>query len=75
MINFEELRVSKGDVEVSFCFLNEGWEGDYDPTDPDDVPLLRFDVSKWDKNCNEWSAVEDASYCTQLSVTTPHYPY
>ena len=61
----------------------EGWNGDYDPTDPDDVPLLRFDVDadkkvwehyhSWKQTSgapDEWSPVDDASYCTQLSANT-----
>lgn len=41
----------------------EGNEGDYDPEDPKDQPLLRFDVSY------KGEAVEDGSYCTRLKAT------
>ena len=59
----------------------EGCWGDYDPTDPEDTPLLRFDVDAlpavWEKYSRrgqapdqEWIAIDDASYCTQLSAET-----
>ena len=37
--------------------------------DPEDEELLRFDVSR--KNGEEWEAIDDASYCTQMPVGTP----
>ena len=71
MIDFQELRLSKGIVEVSFCSLGEGWDGDYDPEDPEDNDLLRFDVSRWDGE--SMVAVDDASYCTQVPTNTPQH--
>jgi hypothetical protein len=51
-------------VEISWeC--PEGKMGDYDPTNPDDEPLLRFDVLRKEKGSN-WKACDDASYCTNL---------
>lgn len=46
----------------------EGICGDYNPSDPEDVNLLRFDIS-YNTNPPEaeeqnWEEVEDASYCT-----------
>jgi len=57
-------------VKVSWCNLGEGWNGDYNEDDPDDENLLRFDVDI--KQDGEWFAVDDASYCTQIPVTTDH---
>ena len=46
---------------------SEGHSGDYDPTDPTDEPLLRFDVILVDgKNYKE---IQDGSYCTNLKAT------
>lgn len=45
----------------------EGWNGDFDPSDPDDELLLRFDVFKLHNN--EWEPVDNASYCTQLPAS------
>jgi len=50
-------------VRVSlFDDTNEGWNGDYNPDDPDDNILFRFDVCKLSEG--EWENLE--SYCTQL---------
>ena len=60
----------KGNIMIELVELGEGIVGDYDPDDPEDVELLRFDVSYRDTN-NElgWTAFDDASYCTQLPVS------
>jgi len=58
----------KNDIRV--CLddeCGEGWNGDYDPTDPEDDLLLRFSVDKM--NDGNWEGVEDASYCTRLPNT------
>jgi hypothetical protein len=47
----------------------EGWEGDYNPNDPDDDLLFRFDVDRLIDS--EWQAIDDASYCTRLTVDLP----
>jgi hypothetical protein len=47
---------------------NEGISGDYDPDDPNDIPLLRFYVNKLVSN--EWEELPDASYCTQVDART-----
>jgi hypothetical protein len=57
------------EVMVEWSDLGEGWDGDYNPEDPDDTSLLRFDVSV--KRDGEWEAVDSASYCTQVPVATP----
>lgn len=45
----------------------EGWTGDYNPDDPEDNLLLRFDVSVFSDN--EWQPVDNGSYCTALPAT------
>ena len=61
----------KGNVMVCWVELGEGWDGDYDPDDPDDEELLRFDVlvkeGLNDDTTTQWSEVE--SYCTAVPVT------
>ena len=49
---------------------NEGWNGDYDPDDPDDEKLLRFCVDK-QREDGEWVEVDDASYCTAMPTDRP----
>jgi len=46
---------------------HEGYNGDYDPNDPDDQRLMRFDVERWFNG--EWVAVDDAFYCTLIPNT------
>lgn len=53
----------KGQVEVVLEYIGEGYNGDYDDTDPSDRQLLRFDVYL------NGEPVDDASYCTQIPAT------
>ena len=60
---------------VPFMFIKLLWtakryNGDYNPDDPDDSKLIRFDVFIKDSD-GEWTAVDDASYCTTLQITLP----
>jgi transcription elongation factor Elf1 len=48
----------------------EGYKGDYDPENPEDENLLRFDVYYSPDADGKWEEVEDASYCTTNSVDT-----
>jgi hypothetical protein len=59
---------TKNDIhlKIEFCNLGEGYDGDYNHDDPDDVNLLRFDVSIKKEGDMEWSEVPNASYCTQM---------
>ncbi len=43
---------------------NEGYNGDYNPDDPEDKLLMRFDVFKFENK--EWVEVDNSSYCTEL---------
>ena len=54
------------DRKVDLWQAGEGWNGDYDPDDPNDVELWRFDVQELVDG--EWETMSDASYCTQLPV-------
>lgn len=55
----------KDKVCVEWVELGEGVCEDYDP---DDIELLRFDVSVLVGS--EWQAVDDASYCTRMPVSS-----
>ena len=54
---------------------DEGISGDYNADDPNDVNLLRFDISyntnPPDVEDYEWEGVEDACYCTQVEADEP----
>jgi len=68
--NFQEMEVFSQDekIRVVLTWLGEGIDGDYNPEDAEDVPLLRFDVYTWSEEDSAWSCPEDSSYCTQLSA-------
>ena len=59
-----------GLVKVEWVNMGEGWEGDYDETNPEDANLLRFDVSFRESKNDEWIAAEDGSYVTRLTAGT-----
>lgn len=64
-----EMHMDKGNVRVYLYDAGEGYDGFYNPDDPTDELLLRFDVHKWDGI--DWQYVEDSSYCTMLHAATP----
>jgi len=68
---FKEILLKSKKVKGLSVSLNwdcgEGWDGDYDEDNPDDKPLLRFDVSYEPKKGMDYE-LQDASFCTQLCV-------
>lgn len=57
-----------GPIKVDWVNLNEGYSGDYNPKDPEDVNLLRFDV--YGATNGKWEALEGGSYCTRMPADT-----
>lgn len=68
-LDWLHLEYEEGGVRVCWDDIGEGICGDYNPDDPDDIPLLRFYVDIF--RDGQWEEVEDASYCTLMPVTTP----
>lgn len=82
IVDFKEIEVTSEDglVKVVLEYIGEGNDGDYDPDDPDDEPLLRFSLYRRDDGDDRlnslyfepahdgWLSVSDGSYCTQLSA-------
>ena len=62
--------IQKGNIKVEWVELGEGLCGDYNPDDPDDIELLRFDVS-YQNDKGEWLEIPDSSYCTMMPVKAP----
>lgn len=58
-------------VKVEWVELGEGISGDYNPNNPDDVELLRFDVSVLRDGV--WQMKDDGSYCTRFPVSESDY--
>ena len=72
-----------GMVKVEWTDLSEGRCGDFNPDDPDDVALLRYDavVRRTNDSADEqrdlepgsdpdWGIKDNGSYCTQVEVDT-----
>jgi len=60
-------QLQKGKVIVEWVELGEGWSGDYNPEDPEDEELLRFDAYIED---HEWEDdYPTYSYCTMFPVS------
>ena len=62
------MELIKGNVRVEWDSIGEGFNGDYNPDNPDDKELLRFYISKRDNGTGNWEDVADASYCTCFSA-------
>jgi hypothetical protein len=71
----EPVSLEEDNVKVELSWIGEGWNGDYQADDPNDEPLLRFDISAHKSlnnpyaepdNGDGWEPILDASYCTQL---------
>lgn len=60
--------IIRHNVRIDWVNLNEGNDGDYDPENPEDVNLLRFDVYRHEGP--DWAAIEDGSYCTLVPANT-----
>jgi len=59
----------EGNRKVEIQWIGEGTQGDYDPSDSDDCPLLHFTVL--DLVEGEWVQVDNASYCTAMDARLP----
>lgn len=68
-MNSNPNRYERGDVAVEWYNAGEGLYGEFNPYDPDDQSLLRFDF--YARKDGKWITVLDASYCTQVPVNTP----
>lgn len=57
--------IEEDGLRVEVTWIGEGYAGEYDPEDLQDVPLARFYVMKKDAD-GFWQDVGDGSYCTLL---------
>lgn len=65
----ENLVREKGPVRVAWVCLGEGYNGEYDPKNPEDELLLRFDVAVRNEDICNFVTVE--SRCTCFAAKAP----
>lgn len=65
----ENLVRERGPVRVAWVCLGEGYNGEYDPKNPEDELLLRFDVAVKDEDIGNFVTTE--SRCTCFAANTP----
>lgn len=62
VVTFQDVVAEHDNIKVVLEHIGEGINGEFDPEDPNDVPLIRFTIYK------DGEQVDDASYCTNLSI-------
>ena len=65
----ENLVRERGPVRVAWVCLGEGYNGEYDPKNPEDELLLRFDVAVRDEDIGDFVTTE--SRCTCFAAKAP----
>jgi hypothetical protein len=60
-----------GRYKVIWEDIGEGYEGEYNPDDPNDEHLLRFYIERMDSH-GHWNELPDSSYCTVIPVDTTY---
>lgn len=60
----------RGPVRVAWVCLGEGYNGNYDPTNPEDELLLRFDLSVKDGDSGDFETVESRRTCFAEKAST-----
>jgi hypothetical protein len=66
--NYELVR-ERGSVRVAWICLGEGYNGDYDPKNPEDELLLRFDVAVKDDSIGDFVTTESRCTCFAASAS------
>ena len=67
--DFETIRREGKSYAIELEWIGEGIDGDYNPSNPNDIPLLRVNVQRR-TNDGDWEDLNDGSYCTQFSATS-----
>jgi len=65
---FDIVAVEEDGVKVEYDWMGEGKNGDYQPDDPDDSPLLRFTV--YQLKGATWCPIDESSNITLMPITT-----
>jgi hypothetical protein len=68
-MQFKEITAENTSFRVSLNWIGEGISGDFDKQNKDDKPLIRFNFDV--KEDEQWTPLDDASYCTPFTIHTP----
>lgn len=70
---WEPVIIYDDSLKVAFADIGEGYNGDYDPDNPEDAPLLRLDIMiKEPEDVDEdFYDCTTFSYCTCIVANTP----
>ena len=60
---YETIVRERGPVRVAWVCLGEGYNGEYDPKNPEDELLLRFDVAVKNDDTGTFTTVESRCTC------------
>ena len=63
----DDLNIESENFLVIISHIGEGYEGDYNEEDPEDKPLLRYDIYH---KSNEDEVIPDGSSCTNISINS-----
>jgi hypothetical protein len=72
VLDFKEVVLERENKRIIWEYIGEGYDGEYNPNDVNDSPLLRFVCSELNEKDNQWYEMDNASYCTRLLVNTPY---
>lgn len=70
MCDFQDFILERDNKRVVWEWIGEGWNGDYDKDNPEDVPLLRFSCREYSTRDQAWYGMNDASYCTRMPINS-----
>lgn len=65
------MALTQDNYRVEWVDLGEGLRGEYDPSNPDDVAMLRFDCLTLVDG--EWEHMDHASYCTLMPADADNH--
>ncbi|WP_050614983.1 hypothetical protein [Bacillus testis] len=71
MEKYQSMTLTRGNLQVSFKHLNEGYYGEYNPSNILDCRLLRFFVLTYDEGSGKFEEIKHTSHLTFLRVSTP----
>ena len=70
-MTYPDYRFTKGAITVTLTDIGEGYDGDYDPENPNDAPLYRLDVTRRGRDYED----ECGSWCTHIRADVKYVDY